>query len=169
VSTFLSLRGVAVVLPCLLLAGGAMTQPPPPPPARVIPGITGEDAFPLACVDCHVNRPEINLDVRLSTVLGRWRDHVDARALAASRAAGFAPTGRHPDSSEAVADVPTRCLDCHAAGSSEAPEFARLMHAIHLTGGEENHFLTLFQGECTHCHKLDPATAAWRVPSAPEK
>jgi hypothetical protein len=44
-----------------------------------------------------------------------------------------------------------------------------MMHVIHLTGGEENHFLTAYQGECTSCHKLNTTTGQWTTPSAPEK
>jgi len=29
--------------------------------------------------------------------------------------------------------------------------------------------MTLFQGECTHCHKLDAMTGKWSMPSGPEK
>jgi hypothetical protein len=53
-------------------------------------------------------------------------------------------------------------------GKHPKVEVARMAHPVHLTGGDENHFMTLFQGECTHCHKLDRATGAWSIPSAPE-
>ncbi len=71
--------------------------------------------------------------------------------------------------SDALADVPRSCLECHGRDAREAPAFARLVHRIHLTGGERNHYLTLFQGECTHCHKLDATTGAWSLPSGAEK
>jgi len=44
-----------------------------------------------------------------------------------------------------------------------------MLHALHLTGGKDNHFLTIFQGGCTNCHKFDAASARWTVPSGPEK
>jgi hypothetical protein len=44
-----------------------------------------------------------------------------------------------------------------------------MMHAMHLTGGEKNPFLTMYQGECTLCHKLDGRTGAWTIPSGTEK
>ena len=44
-----------------------------------------------------------------------------------------------------------------------------MIHEIHLTGGDTNHFLTMFQGECTLCHKLDAKSGAWAIPSGPER
>ena len=43
------------------------------------------------------------------------------------------------------------------------------MHRIHLTGGDKNHYLTEFQGDCTNCHKLDQKTGAWSLGSGSEK
>jgi hypothetical protein len=145
-------------------------KPEAPPPARKIPGITAEDPFPRACVDCHVRLPE--MDVRISTLMAGWNDRVEPVLLAKAHGSapqGLALAGRHPAVPEALANIPVACLDCHAEGSDTAPPFAGMMHAIHLTGGEENHFLTLFQGECTHCHKLDPKTGAWSMPSGAEQ
>jgi len=158
----------AVASAPLLLAVAANGQSHPPQPLRPIPGVTAADAFPRGCVDCHVRRPQDGLDVRLSTLMKGWNQQVGPRLLAKATRAGATPVGRHPEVAAALADIPSGCLDCHGDGRDGAPRFARLMHAIHLTGGEENHFLTLFQGECTHCHKLDPTTAGWTVPSAPE-
>lgn len=143
------------------------------PPARKIPGITVADPVPGACVNCHVNHVEQNLDVRLSTMMRNWHTAVDSALLA--RVQGTAPagvtlTGRHPRLEPKVfQDIPNACLECHGRGARKAPPFVRLMHAIHLQGGEANHFLTIYQGECTLCHKLDARTAAWQVPSGPEK
>ena len=50
-----------------------------------------------------------------------------------------------------------------------APPFARLMHAIHLVGAQDSHYMTFYQGECTHRHKLDQKSGAWSLPSGPEK
>ena len=44
-----------------------------------------------------------------------------------------------------------------------------MMHVIHLEGVKDGHFLSIFQGECTHCHKLEKNTGTWRVPSGPER
>ena len=49
------------------------------------------------------------------------------------------------------------------------PPLALMVHRIHLVGGEQNHSLTTFQGECTHGHKLDLATGTRSIPSAAEK
>ncbi|NJD11696.1 MAG: hypothetical protein FIB01_15090 [Gemmatimonadetes bacterium] len=144
-----------------------------PPPARKIPGITVADPVPGACVDCHVNRVAENLDVRLSTIMRNWNTAVDSTLFARvqhTAPEGATLTGRHPRlDPEVYQSVPANCLECHHRASRRAPPFIRLMHAIHLQGGEANHFLTMFQGECTLCHKLNPATAAWQVPSGPEK
>jgi hypothetical protein len=50
-----------------------------------------------------------------------------------------------------------------------APPFVCPMHAMHLVGGQDSHFMTFYQGECTHCHKLDQKSGAWSLPSGPEK
>jgi len=146
--------------------------PPPPLPARASPAIAAEDAYPGGCVDCHVNMPEAGVDARLSTALARWREEVDADLLAQAQSTmpeGVRLRGRHPPAGRSLEDVPAACLKCHRADSKSAPAFARLLHLVHLTGGEENHFVTLFQGECTHCHKLDAATGEWSLPSGPQK
>jgi len=148
--------------------GGA----PPPPPPRAIPGITAADPFRTACVDCHIARPEIAVDARFATALVRWGDAVRPDLLERAQAAappGVTLKGKHPPVQGALADIPRSCLACHGEASTSAPPFSRLMHSVHLTGGEKNHFLTIFQGECTHCHKLDAVTGALSVPSAPEK
>lgn len=155
-------------------AEGPPGQPggPPPPPPRAIPAITAPDMFPNGCVDCHVHRADLGLDVRLSTLMKQWCEGAPpklATAAQASAPAGVKLAGKHPEVAEALADVPRRCLECHGADAQDAPPFGRLMHRVHLTGGEENHFLTMFQGECTHCHKLDVVTGAWRLSSGPEK
>lgn len=145
---------------------------PAPPPARKIPGITAEDSFPRGCVDCHINHPEMNMDVRISTSMKKWNDKVDPKLLAKMQAlapAGVTLTGRHPIAESSLKDIPAACGKCHSRTSKSAIPFSRMMHSIHLTGGEESHYLTLFQGECTHCHKFNAATGEWSLPSGPEK
>jgi len=152
------------------MAAGVAAQEPAPPAPRAIPGINADDPFPMACVSCHVVLPD-GRDVRLSTLATQWTTGVDSLLLAVSQAAapqGLVLKGRHPDVSSAFADIPARCLTCHARTSTMAPPFARLLHLVHLSPQPTNIFLTMFQGECTYCHKLDKATGAWSIPSGPE-
>jgi cytochrome c553 len=142
-----------------------------PPSARKIPGITAEDKFPNACIDCHVNKPQFNFDARLSTVMTKWFTSVDPEVLEKAKgtvAEGITLTGVHPMASAAWKNIPSACIGCHKARTN-APPFASVIHVIHLTGGENNHFLTAYQGECTNCHKLNQTTGAWTIPSGPEK
>lgn len=142
-----------------------------PPPARKIPGVTTEDAFPRACVDCHTNHPELNLDARLSSLMKGWNNKVEPELLAKAQAAapsGVTLKGKHPVAAFALKNIPAGCLTCHSKKSTLAPPFAQMLHKIHLTGGEQNFFLTVYQGECTHCHKLNAETGLWSLPSAPE-
>lgn len=141
------------------------------PPARKIPGITTEDAFPRGCVDCHTNHPEMNLDARISSLMKGWNNKVEPPLLAKAQAtapSGVTLKGKHPAAAFALKNIPAGCLTCHSKKSTLAPPFAQMLHRIHLTGGEENRFLTVNQGECTHCHKLNVSTAQWSLPSAPE-
>lgn len=147
------------------------SQAPQLPPARNIPGITVEDPYPNACVDCHINYPEMAMDTRFSTLIKAWAEQVNPNLLAKAQASapeGLVLAGQHPDVTSFVTDIPSGCLSCHAEDSVMAPPFGKMMHRIHLTGGEENHFLTIFQGECTFCHKLDAASGSWAIPSAAE-
>jgi len=142
------------------------------PPLRPIPGLTAPDPFPRGCVDCHVDMPDRNMDVRLSTLMRGWQERVDAALLNKARAfspAGIVLEGRHPKVEVAGEEIPKACLECHSSTSTTAPPFGRLLHGLHLTGGAENHFLSLFQGECTHCHKLNPATGLWSLGNGTEK
>jgi len=143
-----------------------------PPAPRAMPGLTTADTHPGACVDCHIAYPERGMDARLSVQLARWtRGEVDPRLLRQARASaptGAAIEGRHPESTDSLGDIPGACLECHGAEAREAPPFAGLIHLVHLDGGAQNHFVTVFQGECTLCHKLDGRTGRWTVPSGPE-
>src|SRR5512136_348981 len=96
---------------CLLLGDLARAQVPggpggpPLPPARSIPAINAEDKFPRACVDCHVNQPDINLDVRLSTLMAQWNEKVNPALLAKAQAAapeGLVLKGKHPNATGAL-------------------------------------------------------------------
>jgi hypothetical protein len=59
--------------------------------------------------------------------------------------------------------IPTDCLKCHNETAKDAPQFRKLMHAIRIAGGAENHFLTRANGNCSSCHKLDQATGTWSL------
>lgn len=166
---------LSAVFTTTMAAVGAVAAKPAgaagPAPTRGV-GATAPDPFPNACVDCHLNYAERNMDVRLSTLLAGWRKEVPPGLLAKARAAsaeGAKLAGKHPDAAAALASIPGACVSCHSAGSTRAPPFARMIHAIHLTGGKENHYVANFQGDCTHCHKLDAATGRVRVPTAPER
>jgi hypothetical protein len=139
--------------------------------ARKIPGINAPDPYPKACVDCHVNKPPT--DARLGTLMQQWMaGKVDPALLATvqgSAPAGLKLKGKHPDAADALEDVPAACAECHTDDSKKAPPLAGMVHRIHLVGGDKNHYLTEYQGECTYCHKLNAATGAWSVPSGPEK
>lgn len=141
------------------------------PAIRQIPGITTKDVYPNGCVDCHVAGKDG--DIRMSALMMKWTSAVPAALVEKSRASSVDPSrikGKHPSMSNVKANVPQTCLSgCHKKGSTIAPPFANLMHAIHLAGGSKNRFLTADQGECTHCHKLDQKTGAWKMPSAAEK
>ena len=174
----LTLIGFGILLsgiPARAIAQGQPKDPSPSPqlpPARKIPGITVADDRPLACVECHVNYVDMKLDARFSTLVTQWTEKVDTALLAKAQASaprGMTLRGKHPVLTSGFDDIPGKCLTCHKRDSDEAPPFAQMLHAIHLTGGEANHFLTVYQGECTYCHKLDAKSGRWRIPSAPEK
>lgn len=146
---------------------------PEMPPARAIPGITTEDLYPQGCVDCHINYEEMNRDTRLSTIIAEWATSVPPDLLEAAQAIagpGIKLQGVHPRlrAVGVLGGIPAVCMGCHEHEAKTAPRLVPLLHKIHLAGGDEAVFLRLFQGECTHCHKLDAATGQWRVPSGPE-
>jgi hypothetical protein len=163
---------IRTIAAAVYLAGaGSLAAQQALPPPRAIPGPTAEDQFPNACVNCHVNRTDIGLDVRLSTMMKQWYTGVPAPLAAMARAsapAGVTIKAKHPAADSSLQDIPGRCLRCHGRTSKLAPPFAQMIHLIHLTGDSEHSFLRLFQGECTHCHKLDKATGKWSIPSGPE-
>lgn len=135
---------------------------------RKIPGITVKDAFPQACVDCHVKRSD-GTDLRLGEMMKKWVAGADAKSIAAMQAfvpKGTVLKGKHP-AIAGLKDVPSACLKCHK--TKIAPPLPPLMHGIHLARGEKSRFVTMFQGECTHCHKLATATGVWSMPSGPQK
>jgi hypothetical protein len=163
---------IAVLLAFFPNVGMTENDPKQLPPARQIPGLTVEDKFPNGCVDCHINMPDIKQDERISTLMSRWNKNVEAKLLKKAQAVASADVtlkGIHPPASGSLKNIPAACTTCHSKTSRTAPPFAALLHAIHLTGGNDNHFLTIFQGECTHCHKMNVTTGVWTMPSGQEK
>jgi hypothetical protein len=134
----------AVVL-FAIAALAAVTFAAPPATPRAIPGITAKDAFPQACVSCHMKVPDG--DMRLSAMLSKLPK-------------------KHPAIN--AKDIPASCRKWHAAASKKIPPLAPLLHRIHL-GKDKGLFLSKFQGECTHCHKLDRKTGVWSMPTGAEK
>lgn len=169
----LVLAASAVLLaPAVATSAEAKEGGPAPPPAQKIPGINAEDPFPQGCVGCHINYVDMKMDTRFATLLKKWGEKVEPGLLAKAQGAapeGVTLTGKHPAATSALSNVPEGCLKCHGKTSKKAPLFSRLIHRIHLVGGEENHYMTVFQGQCTYCHKFDSATGAWSSRSGPEK
>ncbi|HEY9068949.1 MAG TPA: hypothetical protein VIV61_01760 [Candidatus Ozemobacteraceae bacterium] len=133
-----------------------------------IPGITAPDQRPNACVNCHREYPEKKADFRLTTVLKNWETGVAPKFLVKGKAAapaGATLTGKHPDVREEVKTIPTDCLRCHGNDSATVPPFSRLLHLIHLENSRDNHFLSVYGGQCTHCHKLNHETGRWGLGS----
>jgi hypothetical protein len=176
------MRSICLVVLASVVAGGvgwgvtgdALAQPADSAAARhapKIPCITAEDPFPRGCVDCHINLPQQSRDVRLSTLLKAWAVKVEPDLLRKAQAAapaGVMLKGRHPAVTSALQNIPAGCIKCHGRDSKKAPSFTRLIHVLHLDGGDSNHYLTEFQGACTLCHKLDAKTGVWSIPSGPE-
>lgn len=167
------IRTVALVF-CAALATAVTGQTPATAQAsasRQIPGVTAKDLYPNGCVDCHVAGKDS--DMRLSTLMAKLTAAVPEPLMDKARASSADPSkikGKHLPMPNVKTNTPQTCLaGCHKKGSTMAPPFAQLMHAIHLTGGAQNRFLTANQGECTHCHKLDQKTGAWKMPSGAEK
>jgi hypothetical protein len=102
-------------------------------------------------------------------MMKKWIGGADAKTIAAMQPfvpKGTALKGKHPPVA-ALKDVPSACIKCHS--TKIAPPFPPLMHGIHLARGEQSRFVTMFQGECTHCHKLSSVTGVWSLPSGPQK
>ncbi|RJP78373.1 MAG: hypothetical protein C4524_06575 [Candidatus Zixiibacteriota bacterium] len=163
-----------VIAAGMMVVNGQEGTPPGMPPMQTpqIPGITTADQFPQACVDCHLNYTEMNMDVRLSTIMKGMSEKVDPellKKLQPTAPEGVTLKGKHPElGPEAFNNIPASCRTCHSPNSKTAPPAKQMTHVIHLTG-EENIFLGMFGGECTHCHKLDKTTGLWSIPSAAEK
>jgi hypothetical protein len=163
---------IALVVGMAGIAGAvaaATAQAEPP----AIPGLTAPDEFPNGCVDCHVERADVEGHMPISKVLEQWQTEVPADLLGKLTKVtpeGTKLKGKHPKVPPKMleAGIPDSCLMCHKAGSTMAAPLSAYMHDIHLVGGAENQFLTVFGGQCTHCHKFDKATAQWSLASGSE-
>jgi len=159
--------GMTSRLGSLLLVMAAAQVLVPPPGARA----QAKDAFPNGCVDCHTSTSKAG-DTRLSVHLKEWMNAVPPALLEKTKRSVTDASkikGKHPAVPKASAGIPQGCMTtCHRRGSTVAPPFATLMHSVHLTGSP-NQFVTQFQGQCTHCHKMDPISGAWRIPGGAEK
>lgn len=167
--------GASTLLTLLLTAYAHPSDAAPAPQAEQalpdIPGITSEDPKPHSCIDCHKNYPG-QFDGRLTTAVKAWTTKVDPEILDKAQRTmppGVKLQGKHPDVLGFVKIIPTDCLMCHAGKSEKVPQFRKLIHLIHLTGGKENHFITHYGGKCTYCHKLDQNTGTWGFGSGPEQ
>ena len=99
-----------------------------------LPAEETADAFPDGCVSCHVDRTG-TIDMRL---------HVLLREIG------------HPDVSR-VRRVPRDCLRCHRPDEdSDDPPLSALVHEIHYDIPTANSFVTIYEGECGRCHRMDP-------------
>jgi len=155
----------------ILLAQAPAVLDPPAPASELLPAGDNTDPFPLACVDCHLNFVERQQDVRLSTLLKQWTSNVDPVLLARAQAVapqGVTLRGRHPNGTSALNDIPNGCLNCHS-GKGSAPVFGALIHALHFSGGAENHYVAEFGSECKNCHKMNPVNGTVTIPSGPER
>jgi len=104
-------------------------------------------------------------------MMGKWNAGVEPKLLSGAKAAALNPakiTGRHPGAKGSLKSIPDGCVKCHGEASKLAPPFGRMMHVIHLVGGDQNLYMGYYQGDCTHCHKLDVKTGTWSIPSAAE-
>ena len=154
----------ALVLFSLLIAFVFISQAVSDEP-RKIPGITDTDLNPKGCVSCHKDYPTEKFDARLSVMLTAWNDKVTPTTLTKVQAIapdGVTLKGKHTFKVDAETSIPEACNKCHGKMKTALP-MSNLSHAIHLTGGKDNKFLTLFNGECTHCHKLDTKTATMTI------
>ncbi len=118
-----------------------------------IPGITVDDVKADGCVDCHYKESD-EKDYRLSTSLKELSEQ-----------------GKHPDVSAMMTTVPDDCVMCHSEQMAEGmgtEPLGPMMHKIHLVGGADNHFITSYQGQCTHCHGFEEGTGEFSIKSGEE-
>jgi hypothetical protein len=165
-----TLLGLSLMMTLAVSTSWAEGTPASQPPLPDVPGITTPDLKPNACVDCHKVYPG-KFDGRLTVALQSWINKTDDKLLALAQSTmppGIKLEGKHPDVSKLVKVIPNDCLMCHGGHSKKVPAFKKLIHRIHLTGGKDNHFISHYQAQCTHCHKLDANTGTWSIGSGME-
>jgi len=138
--TKLALVVLALVAVSSIMVGGLFADTPAP-----IPGITGPDAHPNGCVDCHA-------------VQG-GKDYRLPQGLLAMKGV------KHPDITKIVKKVPDGCMMCHKAGAKMG-NIDVVLHKAHFENPTTNHFVAFYQGSCLSCHKIDTTTGIMAVKSA---
>ncbi|MFA6570895.1 MAG: hypothetical protein WCT77_06615 [Bacteroidota bacterium] len=165
------------VLFCLIIAVAIIfkavsDEPKAAPEPRKIPGITDVDSMAHGCVSCHKNYPEMKFDGRLSTILAEWKENgVPPELLAKAQSIapdGITLKGKHPFKVSPEDNIPQVCNKCHGKSMKTAFPMPDLLHVIHLSGGKDNHFIMMFNGDCTHCHKMDFKTGKWSIVNGKE-
>lgn len=172
-SHYFKLFSIIALILFLGIINQSLTQDSAPQATiRSIPGINAPDQFTKGCVDCHRNYVEMKMDVRISTMLKEANEEgLKPELLAKFQAAapeGVTLKGKHPWKSDENTSIPEACNKCHGKSMKSALPMSQLMHVIHLSGGKDNQFIAMFQGDCTHCHKLDSKTGKWSVVNAKE-
>lgn len=99
------------------------------------------DHFPQGCIDCHVEGKAETIGALLAAM-------------------------RHPNVDSDTETVPGDCADCHSTegGFSTLAEFN---HFLHYENPATNAFVQDYDGDCRHCHLLDPDTGDVTVKSGP--
>jgi hypothetical protein len=134
-----------LVLPSI--AAGAPAPAAPEAAMPFLPGIVSPDEHPRGCVDCHVYVSD-DKDFRLNKAVA-----IDTK---------------HPNIANAFKGtlIPDSCMLCHKEGSKLGSLSARL-HKVHYQNLQKNPFITVYQGSCLNCHKIEMATGHMALKSGP--
>ncbi len=159
------------MLPLLLLVGialgilyGVIFPPEAVQKPRSIPGITENDIFVKGCVSCHVANYEEKVDFRITTIMKEWsktgykQEYFNLFQQAATE--GIVLKGKHEFKFNSETSIPEECNKCHGKAIKTALPLGQVIHIIHFSG-ENNHFIAKYNGECTHCHKIEKVTGTW--------
>ncbi|MEI6387927.1 MAG: hypothetical protein WCQ50_14955 [Spirochaetota bacterium] len=140
-AAFLSLLSLALL--CLASASPAQAAASVP----FLPGIMVADEHPRGCVDCHVQGSD-GQDKRLNKSVMAIKNH--------------------PNLSKAFKDslIPDSCIVCHKA-SSKLGSLTAIIHKVHYEGKEKSAFITLYQGACLNCHKVELSTGVMSIKHGP--
>lgn len=160
-----------IIVLLLTLTFDILLTAPQESQVRNIPGITADDTYPLACVSCHKNYQDGKGDLRITTIMKDLAEKVDPAHLAKYQAAapeGVTLKGKHPTKSNENTSVPEDCNKCHGKSMKTALPLGQIIHIAHLTGGKDNKFITMFNGDCSHCHKFDAKMGTWSHPNGKE-